>query len=127
MTDNMWKVPSLTRSDKITFEDQNPANMDIIGDRYVFRLFTVENKRQLAEGGYIFLPDTNEDKLGWSAGEVVAIGNGHRLDEDVTVPMFFNVGDIIYASKYTGVQLYFQATEYRIISQSHCYARIKRG
>lgn len=54
---------------------------------------------------------------GWKLGRVVAVGSGHRMEIDVTVPMPFEVGDYVFFERMTGRELDFRGVKYRIINQ----------
>jgi co-chaperonin GroES (HSP10) len=95
-------------------------NFEILGDRYAVEIMEVDDLLI----GDILIPDKGEVERKWQAGEIVAVGNGHRLETDVTVPMFFEKGDVVVFERLTGKDFFFGHGEYRIMSQIDVLARI---
>lgn len=95
-------------------------NFHILGDRYAVEIMDVDDLLI----GDILVPSQGEVERKWAVGEIVGVGNGHRLETDVTVPMFYQVGDIIIFERLTGKDFFFGHGEYRIMSQIDVLARI---
>lgn len=108
-------------TDKITakaFDIQDPAMQEPNGDRYLVEEIEVENTVYVG-GQKLLLPESSnhEEKRGWKLCRVIACGNGHRLEIDQFVPMFYVPGDVVYVERFTGRELKLQAQAYWIISQ----------
>jgi co-chaperonin GroES (HSP10) len=61
---------------------------------------------------------------GWILCEVIRVGNGHRLELDMVVPMPFEPGDFVYVERLTGREWELRGAKYYIISQTDvlCFA-----
>lgn len=120
---------------KKVFEAQDPTKFVPHGDRLLVREIEVEDEHFTAEGRKIFIarartqaesragiPETNalETERGWKLAEIIAIGNGHRLEADVTVPIhsWFEVGDVVYVESLTGRKLVLQSETYHVVNQT---------
>jgi co-chaperonin GroES (HSP10) len=57
-----------------------------------------------------------EIERGWILGQVIAVGNGHRLENNDVVPMP-HVGACFFIERLTGRKQEFAHRKYRIISQ----------
>src|SRR5262252_6361760 len=78
-------------------------------DRIVVK--RVEQKEQMQGGLYI--PDTAKEKP--QEGEVVAVGQGKRLEDGKVVPLDVQVGDRILFGKYSGSDIKLDNEEYLIM------------
>ena len=98
-------------------------NWSILGDRYAIEIYEVADLQY----GDILIPDQGENRRGWACGEIVGVGNGHRLETDVTVPMFYGVGDVVVFERLTGKDFFIGGKEVRILSQIDVLAKIPRA
>jgi chaperonin GroES len=80
-------------------------------DRIVVK--RIENTEQMQGGLYI--PDTAKEKP--QEGEVVAVGNGKRLENGTLVPLDVKVGDRILFGKYSGSDIKLDGDEYMIMRE----------
>ncbi len=82
-----------------------------LGDRVlVRRLDTSEEVR-----GGIIIPDTAKEKP--MEAEVVAVGEGKRLDDGSRAPFEVSVGDMVLIGKYAGSEIKFDGEEYQILRE----------
>jgi co-chaperonin GroES (HSP10) len=95
-------------------------NFEVLGDRYAVEIMEVDDLLI----GDILIPDRGEVERRWQVGRIVSVGNGHRLEADVTVPMFFKKGDVIIFERLTGKDFFFGHGEYRIMNQIDVLARV---
>jgi co-chaperonin GroES (HSP10) len=105
---------------KFHYGRQDPSHFEVLGDRYMVRVLDPGDN---VVGG-IVIPDQGEAKRGWVVGEIVRVGNGHRLESDTTVPMFFKVGDTVFVERLTGKDFKLASGEYRILSQIDVLAKV---
>jgi len=80
-------------------------------DRIVVK--RIEEKEQMQGGLYI--PDTAKEKP--QEGEVVAVGNGKRLEDGKVVALDVQVGDRILFGKYSGSDIKLDGEEYLIMRE----------
>jgi chaperonin GroES len=73
----------------------------------------IEEKETVMGG--IIIPDTAKEKP--QEGEVVAVGQGKRLDDGKLVPLDVKVGDRILFGKYSGSEIKLDAEEYLIMRE----------
>ena len=73
----------------------------------------IENE-QTTSGG-IIIPDTAKEKP--QEGEVVAVGNGKRLDDGKVQPMDIKKGDRILFGKYSGSEIKIDGEEHLILRE----------
>lgn len=66
----------------------------------------------------ILLPDTADKTLGWYGGLILEVGTGHRLEADVTVPMFYTRGDSVMIVRLAGHDVYLDGRLYKIVNQA---------
>jgi chaperonin GroES len=85
-------------------------------DRLVVR--RIEEK-ETAKGG-IIIPDTAKEKP--QEGEVLAIGNGKRLQNGTTVPPEVRVGDKILFGKYNGTEVRIDGEDVLILREDEVLA-----
>lgn len=74
-------------------------NIRPLQDRILVRRAEEETK---SEGGIILTGSAQEKP---SQGEVVAVGNGKKLDNGSTLPMDVKVGDKVLFGKYSGSEV----------------------
>ena len=80
-------------------------------DRVVVR--RIEQAEKSAGG--IIIPDTAKEKP--QEGEVVAVGNGKRLDDGKLAPLDVKPGDRILFGKYSGSEIKLDGQEYLIMRE----------
>jgi len=86
-------------------------NIRPLYDRVVVK--RIEEKEQI-QGG-IIIPDTAKEKP--QEGEVVAVGQGKRLDSGKVVALDVKVGDRILFGKYSGNEIKIDGQEYQIMRE----------
>lgn len=62
----------------------------------------MQKKKKKSAGGIILTGNAQEKP---SQGEVVAVGNGKKLDNGTTLPMDVKVGDKVLFGKYSGSEV----------------------
>ena len=65
--------------------------------------------------GGIIIPDSAKEKP--QEGEVIAVGNGKRLEDGKVVPLDVKVGDRILFGKYSGSDIKLDGDEYMIMRE----------
>ena len=73
----------------------------------------IEEKETVLNG--IIIPDSAKEKP--QEGEVVAVGNGKRLDNGSVVPLELKAGDRILFGKYSGSDIKVDGNEYLIMRE----------
>lgn len=86
-------------------------NIRPLYDRIVVRRLEEQEVRQ----GGIIIPDTAKEKP--QEGEVVAAGQGKRLEDGKIVPLDVKVGDRILFGKYSGSEIKIEGQEYVIMRE----------
>ena len=86
-------------------------NIRPLYDRIVVK--RIEEK-ETVQGG-IIIPDTAKEKP--QEGEVMAVGQGKRLDNGNLVPLDVKVGDRILFGKYSGNEIKIDMEEYVIMRE----------
>src|SRR5436309_4807439 len=71
-------------------------------------------EQETVRGG-IIIPDSAKEKP--QEGEVVAVGNGKRLEDGKLVPLDVKAGDRILFGKYSGSESKVDGTEYIIMRE----------
>ncbi|HTM51016.1 MAG TPA: co-chaperone GroES [Bryobacteraceae bacterium] len=71
-------------------------------------------EQETVKGG-IIIPDSAKEKP--QEGEVMAVGNGKRLDDGKLVPLDVKVGDRILFGKYSGSEIKLDGEEYIIMRE----------
>ena len=71
-------------------------------------------EQETVRGG-IIIPDSAKEKP--QEGEVVAVGNGKRLEDGKLVPLDVKVGDRILFGKYSGSDIKLDGDEYMIMRE----------
>ena len=80
-------------------------------DRVVVK--RVEQQRQTASG--IVIPDTAAEKP--EQGEVIAVGNGRRLDNGTLAPVEIKVGELVLFGKYAGQTVKLNGEEVLVLRE----------
>jgi len=86
-------------------------NIRPLYDRIVVK--RIEEKETI-QGG-IIIPDSAKEKP--QEGEVVAVGQGKRLENGKVVPLDVKVGDRILFGKYSGNEIKLDGEEYQIMRE----------
>jgi chaperonin GroES len=86
-------------------------NIRPLYDRIVVR--RLEDKETI-QGG-IIIPDSAKEKP--QEGEVIAVGQGKRLDSGKVVPLDVKPGDRILFGKYSGSEIKLDGEEYQIMRE----------
>jgi len=73
-----------------------------------------EDSEKTTAGG-IIIPDTAKEKP--QEGEVIAVGNGKRVDNGDVQPMDVKVGDRILFGKYSGSEIKIDGQEHLILRE----------
>jgi len=71
-------------------------------------------EQETVQGG-IIIPDTAKEKP--QEGEVVAVGQGKRLDNGKIIPLDVKAGDRILFGKYSGSEIKLGGEEYLIMRE----------
>jgi chaperonin GroES len=96
-------------------------NIRPLHDRIVVkRIEETENKL-----GSLFIPDSAKEKP--QEGEVVAVGNGKRLDDGKLQPLDVKAGDRILFGKYSGSDIKIDGQEYMIMREDEVLAIIENA
>jgi chaperonin GroES len=74
----------------------------------------LEESEKTTAGG-IIIPDTAKEKP--QEGEVIAVGNGKRLDTGDVQPMDVKVGDRVLFGKYSGSEIKIEGQEHLILRE----------
>ena len=72
------------------------------------------DKEEKTSGG-IIIPDTAKEKP--QEGEVIAVGNGKRLDDGKVAPMDVKKGDRVLFGKYSGSEIKIDGEEHLILRE----------
>lgn len=122
------------------WEAQNPADFKPHGDRLLVEKIEIEDavfvtgpdgqptKIRIARANAKAnnprnpTPEYSEEQLqelarGWILVQVISVGNGHRLEIDITVPMPFRPGQYLYVERLAQHHQELQGNKYYIISQ----------
>jgi chaperonin GroES len=88
-------------------------------DRVIVR--RMEEERTSAGG--IVIPDSATEKP--SKGEVIAVGNGKKLDNGETQSLDVNVGDQVLFGKYSGTEVKVDGEELLVMKEEDIMAIIE--
>ena len=72
------------------------------------------NEEEKTKGG-IIIPDSAKEKP--MEGQIVAVGNGKRLDDGKVVPLQVKAGDRILFAKYAGTEIKIDGVEHMILGE----------
>jgi chaperonin GroES len=73
----------------------------------------------------LILPDSAKEKP--LEAEVIAVGNGKRLDDGSHRPVSVKAGDRVIFGKYTGDEVKLDGVEHIILSESDILAVVERS
>jgi chaperonin GroES len=96
-------------------------NIRPLYDRIVVK--RIEEK-ETVQGG-IIIPDTAKEKP--QEGEVVAVGQGKRLENGKLVALDVQVGDRILFGKYSGSDIKLDGNEYLIMREDEVLGILQNG
>jgi chaperonin GroES len=91
-----------------------------LADRVVIK--SVEPEEETTESG-IVIPDSAKEKP--QQGEVVAVGEGKRLDNGEVAKPEVDEGDVVIYSKYAGDEVEHEGEEYLIVSEQDILAIVE--
>ncbi len=112
----------MTATATLDLNAQAPTAFTPLGARYLVEILEVSN---MSAGGLIVAFDNDEATRGWVAGRIVASGNGHRLERDVTVPMAYSPGDVVMIDRLAGRKIVLQGHAYRVVNQTDVLGRFE--
>ncbi|MCH6568058.1 MAG: co-chaperone GroES [Nitrospinae bacterium] len=95
------------------------ASVRPLHDRVLLRRI---EEQEVKKGG-IIIPDTAKEKP--QEGEVVAVGEGRRLESGERQPMDVKVGDLVLFGKYSGTDVMIDDEEYLILREEDVFAIIE--
>ncbi len=90
-------------------------------DRLVVK--RIEEAEERTPGG-IVIPDSAKEKP--QQGEVIAVGQGKRLDDGKLVPLEVKKGDRILFGKYSGNEIKMNGEEYLILREDEVLAILEK-
>src|SRR5260370_20179806 len=90
-------------------------------DRIVVK--RIDEQETLRHG--IIIPDSAKEKP--HEGEVIAVGNGKRLENGTVVPLDVKVGDRILFGKYSGSEIKLDGEEYMIFREDDILGILDSG
>jgi len=79
------------------------------------RILIKRIEEEIKTSGGIIIPDTAKEKP--QQGEVVAVGNGKRLEDGKVQPIDVKVGDRILFGKYSGSDIKIDGVEHLILRE----------
>ena len=86
-------------------------NMRPLHDRVLLK--RIEEQESIRGG--IIIPDSAKEKP--QEGEVVAVGNGKRLEDGTILPLELQAGDRVLFGKYSGTEIKLDDEEYLILRE----------
>ena len=92
-----------------------------LDDRVVIEVLEAESKT----AGGIVLPDMAKEKP--QSGKVVAVGQGHMLEDGRRVACSVKVGDIVLFGRYAGNEVRVGEVEFTIMKESDILAKEEGG
>ncbi len=87
----------------------------LLGDRVMVKRAEAEET-----SGGIHLPESAQERP--QKAEVVAVGEGNRLDDGTMVPPAVEVGDIVIMAKYGGTEITMDGEDYLIMDSDQLLA-----
>ena len=87
----------------------------LLGNRVMLKQLEAE----VTSGG-IHLPESARERP--QRAEVVAVGEGEKLDSGVTVPVPVKVGDTVVFAKYGGTEITVDGEKYLVMDADQLYA-----
>lgn len=95
-------------------------NIKPLGDRVVIQ--DIEQAEETTEAG-IVIPDSAQEEP--QKGEVVAVGEGRRLENGDLVEPEVSTGDVVVYGKYAGDEIEHNGEEYLIVSEKDILAIVE--
>ena len=92
-------------------EGQNGMNIRPLYDRVVIKRIEETETKQ----GGLYIPDSAKEKP--QEGEVVAVGQGKRLESGKLAPLDVKAGDRILFGKYSGSEIKLDGNDYLILRE----------
>lgn len=89
-----------------------------LGDRVVLK---VQKEEEQSIGGIVIASNAKEKP---TTGEVIAVGNGHILDNGQRVEPEVKVGQSVVFDKYAGSEVKYEGEEYLVIRENDIIAVI---
>ncbi len=86
-------------------------NMRPLHDRVLLK--RIEESESVRGG--IIIPDSAKEKP--QEGEVIAVGNGKRLEDGTVMPLEVKAGDRVLFGKYSGTEIKLEDEEYLILRE----------
>jgi len=80
-------------------------------------------EKETVQGG-IIIPDTAKEKP--QEGEVMAVGQGKRLEDGKLIPLDVKVGDRVLFGKYAGSEIKMDGEEFLIIREDEILGVIEK-
>ncbi len=80
-------------------------------------------EKETVQGG-IIIPDTAKEKP--QEGEVIAVGQGKRLEDGKLIPLDVKVGDRVLFGKYAGSEIKMDGEEFLIIREDEILGVIEK-
>ena len=87
-----------------------------LADRVLIKPSAEEEKTK----GGIVLPDTAKEKP--QRGEIVAVGEGKKIDGGKSIPLTVKKGDKVLYGKYSGTEIGVNGEEYLIMREEDIFA-----
>ncbi|HXG94641.1 MAG TPA: co-chaperone GroES [Blastocatellia bacterium] len=97
------------------------ASIKPLQDRVIIK--RIEEQEQIRGG--IIIPDTAREKP--QEGEVIAVGEGKKLDSGERVPLDVKEGDRVLFGKYAGTEIKLDGEEYLIMREDDILGIIERA
>lgn len=97
------------------------ASIRPLHDRVIIR--RIEEQEQVRGG--IIIPDSAKEKP--QEGEVIAVGEGKKLDSGERVPLDVQAGDRVLFGKYSGTEIKLDGEEYLIMREDDILGVIARA
>src|SRR5919205_2717933 len=97
------------------------TNIRPLHDRVIVR--RIEEGEQIRGG--IIIPDTAKEKP--QEGEIIAVGEGKKLDNGERVPLDVKEGDRVLFGKYAGTEIKLDGDEYLIMREDDILGVIERA
>ncbi|HKP86392.1 MAG TPA: co-chaperone GroES [Blastocatellia bacterium] len=97
------------------------ASIRPLQDRVIVK--RIEEGEQIRGG--IIIPDTAKEKP--QEGEVIAVGEGKKLDSGDRVPLDVKEGDRVLFGKYSGTEIKLDGEEYLIMREDDILGVIERA
>ncbi len=96
------------------------VKMRPLQDRILVKQLEGEDK----SAGGIIIPDSAKEKP--YQGEVIAVGNGKKLEDGTVRPLDVKKGDIILFERYAGTNVKIDGEEYLIMREDDVLAAVEK-